>query len=512
MQDPIVPTPDPDEPQAGVSGASPLPPAQQAGDDDVPAAGASGQPATPRRVVAIVGRPNVGKSAFFNRLAGRRVAIVHAESGVTRDRLIHEVEWEGQRFELVDTGGICNLDRAVDHDVILAGTRRQVDAALADAGVVVFVVDIAAGLVPMDLEVARLLRHQGRAVFVAANKADSPDHDDDAAEFDRLGFPVFAVSALHNRGFDELMSAVLPALPPAGENPTIAHPIRVAIVGRPNVGKSSYVNRLLRSERVIVSDVPGTTRDSIDIPFAIGRGEQARHYVLVDTAGMRAVGKIDSAVERFSLFRTEHSIRTADVVVLMLDAEHGPTLQDKKIAALINEHARGCVMLMNKWDRQLATQKKCTEDLGRLVPFMGHCPLVFASALTGYNIRKSVEAIDTVAAQVKARLPTGVLNRALLDAWERSQPQPMGGRRMKLFYSTQVGDNPVRIRSFVNNPDLIRPSYRQYLVRSLREKFGLDGAPVLIELVKRGHPKAGRDRNGKTEDGKAEGAGGGSEE
>lgn len=440
-----------------------------------------------QRVVAIVGRPNVGKSAMFNRFSGKRVAIVHAESGVTRDRLMREVTWGDERFELVDTGGVCTVDGAAAPDVIEAGIRRQVDAALGDAVVAVLVVDVQAGLHPMDEEVAAMLRTSGCATVVAANKADGATHDVGAVDFERLGFPVFPVSALQNRGFDALMQPVIAALPEAA-NPTEAHPLRVAVVGRPNVGKSSYVNRLLRSDRVIVSSTPGTTRDSVDVPFTVGKGPQARHYVLVDTAGMRRMGKVDSTVERFSLMRAEKSIRGANVVILVLDARQGPTSHDKKIAALIRNHHRGCIVLVNKWDlaQGEVTQRQYGPALVETMPFMGHCPVLFASAQSGYNIRRTVEAIDYVASQVTLAIPTGLLNRTLHQAYEQVAPPSIKGRRLKLYYATQVGQDPIRIRIFVNHPQTVRPAYRAYLVKQLRERFGLEGAPVLLQFRARG--------------------------
>jgi GTP-binding protein len=436
-----------------------------------------------QRVVAIVGRPNVGKSAMFNRLAGRRIAIVHAQSGVTRDRLMREVLWGEERFELVDTGGVCNVDSAANPDLIEAGIRRQVDAALGDAAVAILVVDVQAGIHPMDLEVAGILRSYGCPTVVAANKADGESHDIGAADFETLGFPVFPVSALQNRGFDELMAPIVAELPFV-ENPTIVDPLRVAVVGRPNVGKSSYVNRLLRSDRVIVSSIAGTTRDSIDIPFVVGSGAQARHYVLVDTAGMRRSGKVDSSVERFSLMRAEKSITDANVVILVMDAEQGPTAYDKKIAALISKHERGCVVLVNKWDLAdgKVTQRQYGPALVKTMPFMGHCPVLFASSKTGYNIRRTIEAIDYVAGQVTVELPTGILNRTLQDAYERVKPPSINGKRLKMFYATQVGTDPIRIRVFVNDSKVLRPAYRVYLIRSLRERFGLEGAPVVLQF------------------------------
>jgi GTP-binding protein len=438
---------------------------------------------TPQRVVAIVGRPNVGKSATFNRLVGRRIAIVHAESGVTRDRLMREAQWGEERFELVDTGGVCNIDGSASPDVIEAGIHRQVDAALGDAAVAIFVVDIQEGVHPMDEEVAAILRSRRCRTVVAANKADGPSHDVAAVDFERFGFPVFPVSALQKRGYEDLMQPVLEALPPA-ENPTEIAPLRVAIVGRPNVGKSSYVNRLLRSDRVIVSNIPGTTRDSIDIPFTVGKGDQARHYVLVDTAGMRRSGKIDSTVERFSLMRAEKSIKSANVVVLVLDARQGPTAHDKKIAALVREHNRGCVVLVNKWDlaEGEVTQRQYGPALLKTMPFMGHCPVLFASAESGYNIRRTVEAIDYVAAQVTVDIPTGILNRTLQDAYEQVGPPSVKGRRLKIYYATQVGKDPIKIRLFVNQPKIVRPAYRSYLIKALRSRFGLEGAPVLLQF------------------------------
>jgi len=437
-----------------------------------------------KRVVAIVGRPNVGKSAIFNRLAGRRVAIVHAQSGVTRDRLMREVTWEQERFELVDTGGICNMDGADTKDVIEAGIHRQVDAALEDAVVAILVVDIDAGLHPMDEEVASILRTNGCFTIVAANKADNPERDDKVSEFEKLGFPAFSVSALHNRGFGPAMETIVQQLPSV-ENVTETNPLSVAIVGRPNVGKSSYVNRLLRSDRVIVSEIPGTTRDSIDVPFVVGAGHQARHYVLIDTAGIRRTGKIDSSVERFSLFRAEKSIKQANVVVLVLDTMAGPTAQDKKIATLVLKHRKGCVMLVNKWDlaENKTTQRQYGPAIFESMPFMGHCPVVFASSVTGYNIRRTVEAIDYVASQVQADLPTGILNRVILDACEKVAPQSVKGRKLKIYYSTQVGHDPVRIRLFANSPKLARDNYKDYLVRKLREHFGLEGAPIILQFV-----------------------------
>ncbi len=443
-----------------------------------------------RRMVVIAGRPNVGKSALFNRIAGKRIAIVHAESGVTRDRILREASWGNERFLLCDTGGIHEtLDKGAV-DPFENGIRQQTEAALEDAAVVILVVDVQSGLHPMDEAVASVLRNSGCKVVVAANKADAAIHEGGAAEFSRLGFEVFPVSAMQRRGIEPLMDAVLPALPEE-ENVTIDEPLRVVIAGRPNVGKSSYINRLLRSDRVLVSNVAGTTRDSVEIPFTVGRGVQARHYLLVDTAGMRRRGKVDTAVERFSLSKAEQSIRRAGVVVLILDAVQGPTAFDKRIAALVQEYHRGCVILVNKWDlaQDKVTQRQYGPALVQTLPFMGHCPVIFASAESGYNIRRTIEAIDHVAGQVTGMLPTGILNRTLHRAYQEAAPAARGGRRLKLYYATQVGRDPVRIRLFVNRPDLVQSAYETYLIRRLREEFGLEGAPVVLQFRARSSRK-----------------------
>ncbi len=436
----------------------------------------------PRRVVAIVGRPNVGKSAIFNRIIGRRLSIVHEESGVTRDRLNAEAEVAGEKFQLVDTGGLGQLDNARGQDRFDEGIRQQIDVAIRDAAVFILVVDVEAGVVPLDREVARLLREAGRPVFVAANKADHPSRDARAEDCAELGYPVYPVSALHSRGFDPLLRDVVGELPPpveeAGEEP-----LRVAVVGKPNAGKSSYINRLLRSNRVLVSEVPGTTRDSIEIPFRVGRGKQARSYLLMDTAGLKRKGKVKDVVEMFSMMRAEESIRRADVVVLVLDAEVGPSAHDKKISSLIHRHEKGSVLLVNKWDRmEGTTQRAYLKALAGALPFLQHVPVVFASAHSGYNIRRSVDAIDHVAAQVRSKLATGVLNRVLHDAINRRPPTAVDGRRMKLFYATQTGTQPLRITLFVNHPRRVNENYRRYLVHALRDAFGLEGAPVILRF------------------------------
>ncbi len=447
-----------------------------------------------KRVVAIVGRPNVGKSALFNRLVGRRVSIVHEEVGVTRDRVVCEANWNGQRFDLIDTGGLGHFGKQVSPDEIVAGTEQQAEIAIADASVIVFVTDITAGIAPLDEEVARILHQSGRPVLLAANKADNPEREEAIGDFDRLGFPSFAVSSIQNRGIDPLMEQLVSHLPHE-ENPTEKTPLRVAVVGRPNAGKSSYINRLLRSERVIVSDIPGTTRDTIEIPFTIGKGADARHYQLIDTAGVQKDTRSKSAVDWFSNLRTDQSIERADVVVMVLDAETGPTTQDKKVAAKIIDAQKGCLLLINKWDlaqdgEEDVTQTKYLPALRKALPFMGFAPVIFVSARSGYNIKRSIEAIDYVAAQTRTEITTGVLNRVIEQACQKYPPPVAGGKRLKVFYATQTGTNPIYIKVFVNNPDYARSNWLAYLQNQFREAFGLEGAPIFIKLVARSRPKS----------------------
>jgi len=440
--------------------------------------------------VAIVGRPNVGKSSIFNRLAGQRVAIVHAERGVTRDRLVREVLWDERRFELIDTGGLGRLEAPDDPAVLPAErlealVRRQVEIAVQDAGAIIFVTDVETGVLPQDAEVAEFLRKSGKRVFVAANKADDAGRDAQAAEFESFGFAVFPVSATHNRGFKALMAAVLPTLPEM-ENSTRRSPLRVAIVGRPNVGKSSFINRLLQSDRVIVSAMPGTTRDSVEVPFVVGQDLQARHYLLTDTAGIRRTGKIRQAVEFFSLDRATRSIAGADIVALVLDATQGPTAQDKTIASLIQNHHKGCLLLITKWDLMTKwSESEYREALGKAVPFLSSAPAVFVSSKTGFNIRHSIETMDGVAAQVSTQLPTGVLNRTLIQAYERVAPPYVKGKRLKILYATQVGTKPITILLFVNSVTKLVPAYEAYLTGALRKTFGLEGAPIVFKLKPR---------------------------
>lgn len=437
---------------------------------------------SPGAVVAIVGRPNVGKSALFNRLVGRRLAIVHEEEGVTRDRLVSKARWNDRLFSVIDTGGLALMDKARTSDAIMHATAEQVRAAIEDAAVVILTVDIQAGPQPMDEEVLRLLRQSNRPVFIAANKADEPDQDELTDAFARFGAPVFPVSASHNRGLDDLMAAVMkqmPDTPPETEHTRM----KVAVIGRPNVGKSSYINRLTGKSRVIVSNIPGTTRDTIEVPFTLQTRNGPRHYTLFDTAGMRRQGKVHESVEKFSLFRAERCVSEADIIVLVMDAEAGPTTQDKKLAALINEHHKACVVLVNKWDLAKGKGVKSSdyEDaMRKALFFLDDTPVVFVSAKSGHRIKHSFDVIDELASRLETKLPTGVLNRAIRDAFARTQPPFARGRQLKFYYATQTGERPPCITLFVNDPTLNGSTYHTYLMNRLRKSFNLSGIPLIL--------------------------------
>lgn len=441
-----------------------------------------------RNLVSLVGRPNTGKSALFNRIARKRVAIVFDQPGVTRDRVTREVEILGHKVMLVDTGGIA-FDRGVTNDPLDSETRSQAALAVEDSAVCVIVVDARAGILPLDTEVIKRVRESGVPCVIAANKCDTPEDDWRAAEFERFGLPVFAISAEHGRGIEALLKDITGKLAPVSEEEKSARPLRVAIVGRPNAGKSSYVNRLLNAPRVIVSEIPGTTRDAVEVPFSIGSGPEARHYMLVDTAGMKPHTKMSkTSVDNFSLFRSEAAIEEADVVLLVLDPMLGPTMQDKRIAGKILEVNRACVILMNKWD--LAQEKGMTETkavpaLRAMMPFLSFAPVVFCSNKSGYNIRRTVEAIDTAAASASMKLPTGMLNRVIEVATKKTLSPMVKGKRLKIYYGLQVSTNPQTLRLFVNDPKLVTPAYLSYIERRIRERFGLEGAPLRIFLKAR---------------------------
>lgn len=472
-----------------------------------------------------MGRPNVGKSALFNRIAGRRIAIVHDQPGVTRDRVSAEAEWSGHPFTLVDTGGIGLLRGEKAENVIAGAALIQVELAIEAANVILFVTDVQEGVVPLDQEVAQRLRRSGKPVLVAVNKVDTNQLETEAAEFARLGFDrVFPVSAIHSQGIGPLMDAALELLPGTAAGETTEPgaigletgapgPLKLAIVGRPNVGKSSIVNALTHSQRVLVSPIPGTTRDAIDVPFEVETDGVRQRYVLIDTAGIRKTRRIDDSIEFFSVKRAEDSIARCDIAVFVLDAESGITEQDKKIADQIVEQRKACIVAVNKWDLVDAVVRKAREEeirrrqakanqrgpklmttlaeFGGWVQeklfFLDYAPVIFTSAHSGFNLQRLLESVRYVASQLQQTIPTAILNRTLQDAVERRQPVSSHGHRLKFFYATQVNHKPPTFLLFVNRADLFSTQYQKYLADQLRRAFGYEGCPIL--LVPKARPK-----------------------
>ncbi len=438
-------------------------------------------------IIAIVGRPNVGKSALFNRIVGKRIAIVHDEPGITRDRISADTEWEGVRFTLLDTGGIGLVKGEGTSDDIVAAMRQQAQVAIQDAALIVLVVDSRDGVVPLDHEVTRQLRESGKPIFLAVNKVDSIQQENLLADFLSLGFKdVFPVSAIQGLGVEEMLNEAVKRLPAAseeseGRNPDPEVPLKIAIVGRPNVGKSSLVNRLVHAERVIVSNVPGTTRDSVDVPFTVEVGGETRPYVLIDTAGIRPRKKVDTSVEFFSVRRAELSIERCDLAVLVLDATFGVSAQDKKIGGKIFAANKGCIIAVNKWDLiGEKVQKEFIEQLHHILFFLDFAQVVFVSAKTGQGLGRLLSAIHVVDHQLSQTVTTGVLNRVLGDAIAARHPPAKSGHRLKFFYATQIGSRPPRLLVFVNLPSLFTDSYRKYLSDRLRAEFGFQGCPIVI--------------------------------
>ncbi len=425
-------------------------------------------------VVAIVGRPNVGKSTLFNRLVGRRVAVVADTPGVTRDRLYQDVEWEGRKFTLVDTGGLFLEDPVFGEKV-----EEQVARALEEADVVVFLVDSRAGPTVEDERIARMLLKNKKNVVLAANKVDNFRESGGVYSFLSLGLgePV-PISALHGTNVDVLLDAVVALLPPEAPGEEDSCGPRVALAGRPNVGKSSLINALLREERLLVSDIPGTTRDAVDTVLRAGE----KCYIFIDTSGIRRKSRVAPGVERYSVARALRAIDRADVVLLVLDASEGVVEQDKKIGGYILEAGKGLVIVANKWDlvkkdakRAEAFAQEAHLELAFLTSF---APLLKVSALTGEGLGKILKTVDLVAAEQEKRISTGRLNSWLAEVVAVSPVPAAGGREVKIYYTTQVGVKPPTFVFFTNNPDGIPPSYRRYLEHQLRRAFGFTGTPV----------------------------------
>ena len=434
-------------------------------------------------MIAIVGRPNVGKSMLFNKLIGKRLSIVEDTPGVTRDRIYGESEWCGRRFTLVDTGGIePNTDRQ-----ILTFMREQAQIAIDNATVIVFVTDIKTGLTASDHEVASMLQKSRKPIVLAVNKVDATGTvDPDFYEFYNLGLgdPI-AISAVHGHGTGDLLDACIAHFPPADEQEEESDVIQVAIIGKPNVGKSSLTNRILGEERVIVSNVAGTTRDAIDSYFENDKGK----YNFIDTAGMRKKSKVEDVIEKYSVLRATMAIERSDVCLIMIDAQEGVTEQDTKVAGLAHDAGKACIIVVNKWDlveKDGKTMDRMREDIRRDLSYMTYAPIVFISAATGQRVPRLFELINYVNEQAHTRITTGMLNSVLADAQTRVQPPTDKGRRLKIYYMTQVGIQPPHFVVFCNDKKLFHFSYRRYLENQIRSVFGLEGTPIIMTVREKG--------------------------
>ena len=437
----------------------------------------------PRPLVAIVGRPNVGKSMLFNKLTGKRLSIVEDTPGVTRDRLYAQAEWRSRTFDLVDTGGI----EPDTDDQILSFMREQAEIAIAAADVIIFVCDIRTGMTAADQEVAGMLQRSGKPVVLAVNKMDSTGHTDpDIYEFYNLGLgDPYPVSAVHGHGTGDLLDACFQYFPPETEEEEDDEVVKVAIIGKPNVGKSSLTNRLLGEERVIVSNVAGTTRDAVDSYLENETGK----YLIIDTAGMRKKSKVDDRVEKFSVLRAAMAIERSDVCLILIDANEGVTEQDTKVAGMAHEAGKACIIVVNKWDaveKDDKTMKRMEEEVRRDLSYMTYAPVIFLSALTGQRVNKLFDLIQAVVNQAALRIPTGVLNQVLADAQARVQPPTDKGRRLKIYYMTQIGVKPPHFVIFCNDAKLFHFSYQRYLENQIRSTFALTGTPIRITIRQRG--------------------------
>ncbi len=432
-------------------------------------------------VIAIVGRPNVGKSMLFNKLIGQRISIVEDTPGVTRDRIYGESDWNGRKFTLIDTGGI---EPRTDSQ-ILSFMREQAEIAIDHADVIVFLTDVKTGVTASDQEVANMLLRSGKPVVLAVNKVDqgmSPD----VYEFYNLGLgdPI-AVSAVHGHGTGDLLDECVKYFPPETEEEEEDDAIQVAIIGKPNVGKSSLTNKILGQQRTIVSDVAGTTRDAIDSRFENDKGK----YVFIDTAGMRKKSRVDEAIEKYSVLRAQMAIERSDVCLILIDATEGVTEQDTKVAGLAHEAGKASIIVVNKWDlveKDGKTMDKMRQDIRRDLAYMTYAPILFISAMTGQRVDRLFELINYVNDQAATRITTGMLNNVLEDAQTRVQPPTDKGRRLKIYYVTQTGIKPPHFVFFCNDARLFHFSYQRYLENQLRSTFGLEGTPIKITIRQKG--------------------------
>ena len=438
-------------------------------------------------LVAIVGRPNVGKSTFFNKMAGRRVAIVEDTPGVTRDRVYADCEWQNYRFTMIDTGGI---DPTSD-DPLLQQMRRQAEIAIETCDVILFFVDGRQGLTADDETVADMLRRAGKPVMLVVNKIDNVSMENEIYDFYQLGLgdPI-GISSVNMLNFGDLLEELCKHFPEPDEEEDPDAPVQIAVVGRPNVGKSSLVNRMLGEERVMVSDIAGTTRDAIDTRFTDEIGEE---YILIDTAGIRKRKSIEyQSLERYSIVRSLAAIDRCDVALLLIDAQQGVTEQDSKIAGYIDEQGKAAVIIVNKWDaieKETGTMEEQVKKIREGLKFMAYAPILFISALTGQRVNRVIDAVRNAHAQATRRITTGLLNDILTDAQAALQPPSTSGRRLKIYYVTQQQIKPPTFVFFINDQKLMHFSYERYLENQFRKAFGFEGTPLRFIMRERGTDK-----------------------
>jgi GTP-binding protein len=430
-------------------------------------------------VVAVVGRPNVGKSTFFNSLIGERLSIVDDTPGITRDRIFAESEWRGRKFSLIDTGGI----EPKTDDLILREMRRQAELAIEMADVIILLVDLKTGLTADDADIAEMLRKSAKPVLVAVNKSDHVgDMPADAYEFYNLGLgDIFPISAVHRLGLGELLDAAFEYFPGEAENEAEDNRIKVAVIGKPNAGKSSLVNKLLGEDRAIVSDVPGTTRDAIDSELICEQG----NFLLIDTAGLRKKSRIDESVERYSMVRSLAAIERADVCMIVIDAAEGVTEQDTKVAGYAHQAGKSCILAVNKWDlvdKETGTLENYQKQVRDRFGFMQYAPVIFISALTGQRTGKLLSLVKQVYEQGGKRLTTGMLNDVIAESVAMVPTPQDKGRHLKIYYATQVAVRPPQFVLFVNDAKLMHFSYERYLENQFRKNFGFTGTPIWFML------------------------------
>ena len=428
-------------------------------------------------IVAIIGKPNVGKSTFFNYLAGSRISIVEDTPGVTRDRVYAETNWRGRNFTLIDTGGI----EPESEDVILSQMREQANLAIEMADVIIFLTDIKQGVTAADQEIGLMLKKSGKPIVLVCNKADNYEKaKQDIYEFYNLGigdpYPISAANAL---GIGDVLDAIYEHFPEKDADEDNEEVIKVAVIGKPNVGKSSLINKILGENRTIVSNIAGTTRDAIDTEYENEYGK----YVLIDTAGIRRKSKVSESIEKFSIMRTLLAIERADVCLMMIDANEGVTEQDTKIAGEAHEAGKGVIIVVNKWDeieKETGTLEKYKKEVYAKLAYLSYAPIIFISAKTGQRVDKLFDMINDVAKQNSMRISTSVLNQVINEAIAIVQPPTDKGKRLKILYGTQASTKPPTFVIFVNNKDLFHFSYERYLVNQIRKEFGLQGTPIRI--------------------------------